>query len=704
MATIAIPRPVPAYRSSSPIPTLTVDISHPAASCPVPIPNKHLPVCPPGPVPAQKPDTPPASPPTKHADIQSHSLLYPPDKYPEIVSDVSKIYTIDAAGVAAAVAHLASQPLPDPSQVFPWFHGLHPHNQIQQAFFIARRKALRRTPKCLRGITIVKAGGDISCSRLKGAVAPEEFMNSGTTAEFKEIDPREGFSVRNFQIQTAKSAMVSDIIVYGDDEDDVRRLAWDIATAQQAWRDTHERLGHELPRFNTFICTSPFDDFEVNHPEIVATNSRGQMTGYVMDFFHSERVEMSAMTAASEIAKNVWLGPTPDSSIDPSLLDHDDDSYDILIECSDLGRLNPSALQAIAENDEEVSNQRTYLEFPSSGSIMPPSWSLTESDNIVETCKWIYLLATGTRGSAVGAQTSEVEDNDAEGDNPMSPPPSFTDVIDRPRKILLHCTDGYTETSMLALAYYIYSTGVPVSEAWLQLHTKKRRNFFAYPSDVALLNAICPRLLAESPALVNRSPTDVSHVVKDEPRWLASMDGSLPSRVLDYMYLGNLGHANNPELLRAMGIGQILSVGELATWKDGDKQKWGEENVCVVKGVQDNGVDPLTEEFERCLEFIGKLHLVQLQMLINAPHSKLTLSRSWPPRRNSNTCSLPCWRLSKCDNLYRRGDARSRPLLPTSLLLCTRSPAQCDYSATLTFQLRAPEVGGGYADSQRPED
>jgi len=75
--------------------------------------------------------------------------------------------------------------------------------------------------------------------------------------------------------------------------------------------------------------------------------------------------------------------------------------------------------------------------------------------------------------------------------------------------------------------------------------------------------------------------------------------------VTDYMYLGNLTHANNPDLLRRMGIRQILSVGETATWKDGEEEKWGVDNIMTIQRVQDNGVDPLTEEFERCLGFIG---------------------------------------------------------------------------------------------------
>jgi dual specificity MAP kinase phosphatase len=456
---------------------------------------------------------------------------------------------------------------------------------------------LRKTPKCLRGITIVKAGGDLSCSRLKGAIAPEEFLLQDLAgAVFREVDPKEGFSVRNFQIQAAKSAMVSDILVYGEDEFEVQRLARDCAAAQQSWRETHEEKGHELLRYNTFVCTSPFEEFEEKYPEIVATDSRGQMTGNVMDFFYQERLEMCTMTKASEIDHNVWLGPTPDSSIDPALLGSDE-QFDILIECSDLGRLNPASLQAIAENTTD--DHPVYLDFPSSGSIMPPTWSQAEADGILETCRWLYNLSHGILPS-----TPQTQENDAEGDSPMpfsSPPPTRT----RERKILIHCTDGYTESTLLGLAYFTYATGLPVPTAWLDLHVSKGRNFFAYPSDVALLTTIAPRLLSESPTHAEKSLSDITELAKDEPEWIKNMDGSLPSRVTDYMYLGNLGHANNPDLLRQMGIRQILSVGETAVWKDGELSRWGKDNVMVVQRVQDNGVDPLTEEFERCLAFIG---------------------------------------------------------------------------------------------------
>lgn len=50
-------------------------------------------------------------------------------------------------------------------------------------------------------------------------------------------------------------------------------------------------------------------------------------------------------------------------------------------------------------------------------------------------------------------------------------------------------------------------------------------------------------------------------------------------------------------------------------WWDGDMEEWGLENVCVVQGVQDNGIDFLIVEFICCLDFIGKLLLSFVEQL-----------------------------------------------------------------------------------------
>jgi dual specificity MAP kinase phosphatase len=137
----------------------------------------------------------------------------------------------------------------------------------------------------------------LSSSKLKGAIAPDEVLDTNT---FLECDPKDGFSVRNFQIQACKLAMVSDIIVYGDETTPPEctvELAKNISLAQRK----HE-LSSGLPRgmFNTFVLSSeyhgnycfgwvltnsaPFSRMQEHHPELVAIDSLGNMTGNVVDF------------------------------------------------------------------------------------------------------------------------------------------------------------------------------------------------------------------------------------------------------------------------------------------------------------------------------------------------------------------------------------------------------------------------------------
>lgn len=140
--------------------------------------------------------------------------------------------------------------------MFPWLHGLHPENHLQVGYFTNRRRSLKRTPKCWRGLTIVKVGGDLNTSRLKGAVTPDAIL-APSGSEFLTIDPREGFSVRNFQIQTAKVAPLSDIVVYGQEGVTAKQLlevAGRITAAQHHWSLRHDH-GQNLPRYNTFVVS-----------------------------------------------------------------------------------------------------------------------------------------------------------------------------------------------------------------------------------------------------------------------------------------------------------------------------------------------------------------------------------------------------------------------------------------------------------------
>jgi dual specificity MAP kinase phosphatase len=554
--------------------------------------------------------TPPSSPPSTHAVLKPSSLLDPPTGYKRLQND-PPVYDLSAAKLVKAIDHLASQPLPDTKEVFPWLHGLHCDNIIQLGFFMARKKAMRKVPQCLRGIAIVKCGGDLNTSKLRGALSPDELLLEPSHPKdlpcFHEIDPRDGFSVRNFQIQACKMATVSDIVVYGDAKtprDEVLKLAKSISQAQKIWKQRQLATDRDTPTFHTFVVTENFETIEKRHPQLVAIDSRGFMTGKVPDFFFWERKEMCIMSKASEISKNVYLGPTPD----PQMQEHHagDPDFDIFVEANDLAQVaNEKALKQLKSILDEPGHPKLHIEAPASGSIMPPSWSHAEVDGLLATCKWMY--------EAAHAQNSDEKDED-EGDSIMLS--AFH--IDE-KKILIHCTDGYTESSLLALAYFMYAEGLPVHDAWVRLHTMRGRNFFAYPSDVSLLRSIQPRILQESPAFKG-------NVLKiSEPSWLSKLDGSLPSRILPYMYLGNLNHANNPALLKELGITRILSVGESISWSQSQLESWGAENLLFIDRVQDNGVDSLTEEFERCLNFIERGKLDGEATLV---HCRVGVSRS----------------------------------------------------------------------------
>ncbi|KAI1940704.1 tyrosine/serine/threonine protein phosphatase pps1 [Ophidiomyces ophidiicola] len=596
MATIVVQQhPVP-HTSTPPPLSSALSLGASASRSQTPVPNKHLPACPAGPPPAGSKI--PSQPISTTKPVQAY--LFPPSKFPKI-HDNPSIYTIDAHQLAAALDEAATRPLPDPSKVFPWLHGLHPKNQFQLAFFVPRRRTLHRVPKCLRNITIVKAGGDLSRSKIKGAVTPDEIINGSV---FPEADPPVGFSVRNFHIQTAKLAPTSDIVIYGDDSvkpTQLISLAKRISSAQEAWRKKFDP-GEELRLVNTFILSTPFRHFQDQHPEFVAINSIGLMDGRIMDFFQWEKVEMCTMSRASEISKNVFLGHTPELSVSRQKA-----GFDLMIETHDAATIPDCRyLRKVATLLEKGPQ---CIEFPSSGSIIASELGQVEASDIIHTCKWIYGIANSPRPRA-----HDIEMPDEDGDIPMTPLSSL------PRKVLIHCSDGYTESTLLAIAYFMFAEGVPAHEAWLRLHCDKKRNFFAYPSDVTFLTTIQHKLLRSSPAAQS-----VKLLSQPDPNWMSRLDGSLPSRILPYMYLGNLTHANNPELLRALGIKRVLSIGEPVSWPDEEHKSWDPDSVTMIDDVQDNGVDPLIKELDRCLKFIEKGKLDGTATLV---HCRVGVSRS----------------------------------------------------------------------------
>ncbi|KAI1316776.1 tyrosine/serine/threonine protein phosphatase pps1 [Mortierella claussenii] len=127
-------------------------------------------------------------------------------------------------------------------------------------------------------------------------------------------------------------------------------------------------------------------------------------------------------------------------------------------------------------------------------------------------------------------------------------------------------------------------------------------------------------------------------------------EGSFPSRILPFLYLGNLAHASNPGLLKSLGIRYVLSVGEEARGlnkdnrdvsalqgqereppgvdENGEKRPAADPSRFMVKLVDDmfdNGVDSLWRHLENCVSFVDEARKSNSRILI---HCRVGVSRS----------------------------------------------------------------------------
>ncbi|KAH8074794.1 hypothetical protein BXZ70DRAFT_745283 [Cristinia sonorae] len=140
----------------------------------------------------------------------------------------------------------------------------------------------------------------------------------------------------------------------------------------------------------------------------------------------------------------------------------------------------------------------------------------------------------------------------------------------------------------------------------------------------------------------------------DHQAWFQDprFDGSFPSRVLPFLYLGNLNHASNAYMLHALGITHVVSVGECAlipppqhyssshgpnshefvhgAGPNGQGSLWIEERegrikVLDIKGVCDDGIDTLEPQLGPICEWIDRARAEGGKVLV---HCRVGVSRS----------------------------------------------------------------------------
>lgn len=431
--------------------------------------------------------------------------------------------------------------------------------------------------------------------------------------------------IRHFAAQSIHYAMISDIVVYGPDGmcDTVFDTARALRDAQLEFFRERRTSNPHASKFRTYIVPDPFTTLEIECPNLVAISSRGERRRLI-DLFQRENDELHFLTAPTAISKNVWVSTSDHVHPDTPSMSPAHRPFTINIEVYPHA-VPPAAsfLQSVTQNlrQFDVSQghgspsrrvPRAQLECPNA---MQQTKALPElALRILELCAWLHRQVHPDKCTA----------------------PQI------PRHALMHCDDGYTEVSVLALAYLMYQHGLTLSDAYLYMHLHLERPFFVTPSDFQLLLLIeqrVPRMRRQSlSSKVATSPTALkscSSAFSSSPAstmWIQSthFDGSLPSRILPFLYLGTVFHAMNARLLEQLGITHVVSVGESAMQVKGPytlqtAYYTGEVDVLEIEHVPDDGLHGLGEHLITAIQYIERARQQGGRVLV---HCRFGVSRS----------------------------------------------------------------------------
>ncbi|KAL8283972.1 hypothetical protein RQP46_005085 [Phenoliferia psychrophenolica] len=558
-------------------------------------------------------------------------------------------------------------------------------------------------------------------SLLVSSFAPSVLLTPSPRASFA-IPPTYAntpVNLRTFAGQPAKYASISDIVVYG--EHGVRGDGWEgvgervkevIRSVVEAVEGERERRRHArlaCGEYRVYLISDPFKSFELSHPHLVAVDSSGFARNR-LDFFARERDEMRVLTQASEIGPGVFLGNSQDVPAGPvevgaggagsttSLETMGDDGnpagFAICVEAHDQGSMPDVAMlrevdARLACYEDDQMPVHSFGAVSLSDSTPPSSPSSSHSHS-----------SRSSSQSHLSLPHPQIEHLESLSSASHLPPSHLSPFITQlvtlasflhsqasssplPRRVLIHCADGYTETSLLGLTYVMLSRRCTLPEAYLFLQEDCGRSFFVYPHDVPLLQKIEKRVVeivrrqvedgAKGGEGMERSDSGfeegdanaVNNVVKrkkpqslplvaatsmDAPWFFAdTFDGHFPSRILSFLYLGNLNHASNALMLKALGITHVVSMGESAltpprqppfslssAFRTSPSQQlptnslWLEErlgqiSVLDIDNIADDGIAGIRRTFDNALDFIDEARRAGGKVLV---HCRVGVSRS----------------------------------------------------------------------------
>ncbi|ANZ76278.1 BA75_02604T0 [Komagataella pastoris] len=524
---------------------------------------------------------------------------------------------------------------------------------------------------------------------------------------FLELDPVNTISLRNVGIQCSKISHISDIFCYCLNDDHLQpnsencsceSLARLVRLAQmykktilQDLQDCRYR-SYILPRLNinelveqklmALVPVDSSDSFRAPG-HLLSSFDILNFNNWDADYLYKESLELSKMSAATEIKKGLWIGNLTDfHSLQTLKAQNQDFNYEqehlkhgqlfqphpkyfderntivsltsndilsvedefnlipfpranwrIFIHCKDGNKFpNLEQLEILFDGLGETEEEDIIIDFPNSGSVSIGDCSEQELVAVVNLCKYIFLK---------------------------------TQLTGAP--VLLFCSDGYTESSLLVVSLLTYLDMVSVDQTIINLHKEYFRPCFLFESDYIFLKKIEPLLTHFSPRgmpvdSISKTMVTVSSLasifLKSSSLKLNdslitkdvcfNLKGSLPSRILPHLYLGSLNHANDLPLLNELGITRIVGVGEWAEWMTympytQRKTHSGCSILSLSHGAQtpdgipsmikqmlafdikDDGVGTLTETINDALDFIQTAYEQNEKVLV---HCQVGVSRS----------------------------------------------------------------------------
>ncbi|WFD22819.1 hypothetical protein MEQU1_001496 [Malassezia equina] len=500
--------------------------------------------------------------------------------------------------------------------LFPYLHCGNNGNPRQNIFF-SGTPAGPSLPR-YRGLTVVRVGKEgeslssATNSVLLSSVNSSDLIYKGLDGHhFHVPEPITNINMRLFGLQCLYYAMVSDIVVYSPDG-----LTPEACATAQALQEAHTDLfqervvRHRNPLlYNVFIISDTFDELERVCPHLIAIGSDGTPLRHI-SLPQREVAEMEHFSRASPIAPNVWLGTPRDFVPDDTENPENKPTFGIGIEVIDVGGLPPSSFLELvdttfAEYDaqmqrgENPKEQTAHLECPVSLPLGSDPQTLCEG--LLNMCVWIHRHA----------QPLEAERE--------------------ARRIILYCHDGYSESSVLALSYLMYTMGLTLDQAYMHVQLDLHRSFFVSSSDWQLLQKLEDRMPALREA---HPPSQVTVAPLDEtrPQFMDDFhfDGSMPSRILPFLYLGSVRHAMNSRLHQRLGITHVVSVGENCLTDAGPHtleaaRRAGIVDVLEIQNLADDGIDALRPVLSDIVQYIEQARLSGGRVLV---HCRVGVSRS----------------------------------------------------------------------------